>query len=156
MAMGDFLGRPPKERRIWASIIVYLGPIQVHQDYDGKGSDYKSLHYRLRLCPFVVNQTFCASQVMIKAGRDRVTSPLSRSFVSADVVVAVHIFRTLDSSRWTLKVSGLIGVDDISETGFISEHAACAAFLTRMANDDRLKMLNAAMIVPFDSIRLNS
>lgn len=123
---------------------------------DGKCSNHSRWCYRLPLFPFVVNQTFCASPVMTKAGRDCVTSSLSRWFVSEDVAVAVHIFRTLDSSRWTLKVSGFTGTDDIFETGLISEHAACAAFLTHMANDDRLKVLNAAMIVPFDSVRIDS
>ncbi len=93
---------------------------------------------------------------MRMANRDCVTSSLSRSFLFEDVAVTVHIFRTTHASTWTLKVSGLKGMDDVIETGFISEHAACAAFIALMADDDRLNVLNAAMIVPFDAVKLDS
>lgn len=93
---------------------------------------------------------------MRMAGRDCVTSSLSRSFLSEDVAVTVHIFRMPHASKWTLKITGLKGMDDVVETGFISEHAACAAFIALMAEDDRLNALNVAMIAPFDAVKLDS
>lgn len=85
-----------------------------------------------------------------------ITSPLSRSFISVEIAVAVHIFRLSGSGSWTLRITGLAGVDATDVSGFTSDHAACAAFLDRMAKDSRLKALNAATIVPLDAVRLDS
>jgi len=157
MAVGDFVGAPPDERPHYRLALSFTwGQFRPIKNDDGKCRDHSRWYYRLPIVLFVVNQTCCASPGMKMAGWDCVTSSLSRSFLSEDVAVAVHIFRMPHASRWTLKVSGLKGMDDVIATGFISEHAACAAFIALMADDDRLNVLNAAMIVPFDAVKLDS